>query len=111
MYRRPLFVLFDEVYSLGERAEAEVVTLSRRAKDDLLLAAALAPLAVSELTALVSPRVAAMDSSHQWGAIYGADAPLWAAEALWDSGEKRGWLLAAGRAGASASPCSGPFWY
>ena len=91
MHRRPLVcVMSSQTYEYNALPGRARVKLGRRTKDDLLLAAVLAPLAVSELDAPVDERIFALDASLQWGAICQSKTTAEIAGALWVVGEKQG---------------------
>ena len=90
MFRRPLFVLFGDAFEVNQAPPKSQCRPGPRAREDLLLASVLAPLAVTELDAPVHADVFAMDASPSWGAVGASTVEPALAEALWDLGERRG---------------------
>ena len=90
MYRRPLFVLFATIYDALRLPRDRLVRLDARAKDDLLLAAVLAPLGVTEIDAPILPQIFALDASPSWGAVTSTVVAPATARALWTRGNQRG---------------------
>ena len=90
MYRRPLFALFTVLYQHADGEDDEDVDVGARGREELVLAALLAPLALTELDAPVCPTAFALDASLQWGAICETSLDPGLAAVWWDAGEKRG---------------------
>ncbi len=89
-FRRPLMVVLNEIYSLAVEPFSDIRTLPRTAADELVLAAVLAPLAVTGVTAPVLTELAALDASLRRGAVVVAKAPEAVNRSLWRFGEARG---------------------
>ena len=67
-----------------------LVRLDARAKDDLLLAAVLAPLGVTEIDAPILPQIFGLGASPDWGAVCATPVEPVTARALWTRGNHRG---------------------
>ena len=68
-FRRPLLVVLDRIFAQGRTPPTELRTFLPVAADNLVLAALFAPLAVTDLTALVSADAYALDASPTMGAF------------------------------------------
>lgn len=92
LFRRALFSLVDDLFKQGQGLGShEIFCLSRQAKNELLLLAALAPTAQSDLRAKYSDKIFATDASPQWGAVCQADLDPKATAELWRRTEQRGY--------------------
>ena len=82
--------MIDRMFSLGVEPLQDVRAMPRAVANELAVAGTLAPLAVSDLSAPVSPVVSALDASPWKGAR--VEAPLSAStvRALWRHGNSRG---------------------
>ena len=85
-----LFLVFDSVYQALRFPRTRLVRLDAWAKDDLMLAAVLAPLGVTEIDAPILPPIFALDASPDWGAVCSAPVHPETARALWTRGNRRG---------------------
>ena len=95
VYRRPLMAVFQKAFALCpascSSAEASQVTsLPRSVADEFALAAALAPLAVSDLAACWDDRVFATDSSEEGAAIVCTPVSQSTTALIWRSSDKKG---------------------
>ena len=95
MYRRPLMSLFHEIFSLVDARAVDAdmpktVPLSRKAANELVLAAVLFPLAVFELSAPFHDRVFCSDASSGRGAFCSAELSTEDYEVLWRTSRSKG---------------------
>ena len=90
--RRPLLVIFSELYGCRNPDRKAGIRLPRRAAAELALAAALAPLAAVELRAPYIPDVFSTDASPSGGGITVARRclPRAAADVAWRDRNRRG---------------------
>jgi hypothetical protein len=68
MYRRPLMVVLDHLLQYGTMDLSSTFTLPRRTANELVLAAVLAPVAVTDLRVPIAPKIWALDASPTKGA-------------------------------------------
>ncbi|CAE7212203.1 unnamed protein product [Symbiodinium natans] len=96
MFRRCTMVIFSEVFSISAKAASreggkeKSVHLPRRVAQELCLAAVLAPLMASSLTATTQSRIYATDASLGLGAIVSAEVQQGLARSLWLNGDRKG---------------------
>ena len=95
IYRRPLMATFQKAFALcpnqASSADAlEPVPLPRRIADELVLAAALSPLAVADLAAPWEEKVYATDSSEEGAAIVWAPLSANTAALVWRASDRKG---------------------
>ena len=95
LYRRPLMAVFARSFGLVKGAEVssrspKVVPLPRAIADELVVVSALAPLAVSDLSAQLLPQVFATDSSEEAAAAVQAPCDPDVLRALWLSADRKG---------------------
>ena len=95
LYRRPLMGVFFDVRKVVDASQIDgvrprMIPLSRRVANELVIAAALAPLAVTDLGALFEEKVFATDASDTHGAIASVWLPTTQVEQLWRSCRTKG---------------------
>ena len=94
-FRRPCFCAFSEAFSLAPLGQIDpenpkVVPLPRKVAEELLLAAALAPLACTDVAAPFSAELFATDASESKGAICSAPLPEHLRATLWKTADRKG---------------------
>ena len=94
-FRRALMSLFEKVYKLVDpltfdSSRSKIINLPRAVAQELVLAATLMPLAISDLGAEYIPAVYATDASNEKGAICVAEAKPRIVAALWKSCRSKG---------------------
>lgn len=87
--------IFSKVFHVVDSSQIDqnnptVCRLSRGVAQELVLAAVLSPLMMTDLSAKLLPTVFATDASETKGAIVKTEVPLPVAPALWRIGRKRG---------------------
>jgi hypothetical protein len=93
MYRRCCSCVLDEVFGLGTKSATDgndVVTLSRKVAEELVLASIFGLLAVTDISVPYSDRLFATDASMQKGAFTSLAIHSAAAETLWLGGDRKG---------------------
>ena len=93
MFRRCLTSILDKIYAYGLEAsgeETEVYEQPRKLADELVLAAVLAPLAATDITTKVLPKIYASDASMTKGAVVSRFVTAKVASTLWLGGDKKG---------------------
>jgi hypothetical protein len=90
MYRRPILVVFRHMYEFNSLEPKAVYRFGAKAREELILAACLAPLAVTDLRAQVPQKLWALDASPSKGAYVSTPVSLPLSRALWRHGERRG---------------------
>ncbi len=92
LFRRALFSIMDEVFHQGEGCKMdEVFELSRKARNELQLLAALGPLAQSDLRATYAQDIFCTDASPTSGAVISAFVGKEVTQELWRHCEQRGY--------------------
>ena len=94
-FRRPCFCTFSEAFSLTPLGQIDsenpkIIPLPRKVAEELLLAAALAPLACADIAAPFSVELFATDASESKGAICSAPLPEHLRAALWKTADRKG---------------------
>eukprot|EP00435_Cladocopium_sp_Y103_P031603 s2642_g8.t1 len=95
LYRRPMMSILSKSFHLVSASEVsqeqpKVIKLPRSVAQELVLLAILSPLMATDLSAELSPKVYATDSSDLKGAIVQTQAKPSIARALWRSSKRRG---------------------
>eukprot|EP00438_Fugacium_kawagutii_P001504 Skav202550 [mRNA] locus=scaffold2011:388236:392729:- [translate_table: standard] len=94
LYRRCLTSIVDETFTLGSGLERDdcppLLPLSRRAAEEMVLLACVAPLAVANIAVDYSKHLHLSDSSIEKGAFVSGHCSEKTAMALWQSSEKKG---------------------
>ena len=95
LHRRPLMSVFAKAFSLVradllDPSRPQTVHLPRRVADELVLAAALAPLAVSDIAAPFDDTIYATDSSEEGAAVVEASVSPCLSALLWRSSDRKG---------------------
>ena len=95
MYRRPLMGLFNKVFQLVDAThidpnDPKLVALPRTVANELVLAAVLAPLIVSELSAPWHEKIFCSDASQTRGAYCSAQVGAELCEVLWKTSKNKG---------------------
>ena len=95
MYRRPLMGIFNKVFQLVDAAhidpnDPKLVALPRTVANELVLAAVLAPLMVSELSAPWHEEIFCSDASQTHGAYCSARVGAELCEVLWKTSKNKG---------------------
>ena len=92
LFRRALFSVVDDLFKQGRDVPAHTVfCLSRQARNELLLLAALGCVAQSNLRAKYSDQIFTTDASPLWGAVCQASVSPAATQELWRHSEQRGY--------------------
>ena len=104
-YRRPLLAILHHIFKLLGRGENQLFSnqkeataaklntlfeLSGAVRSELLLAAVLAPLAVTNVAASFTEKLYAMDASPSMGAVVSSQPAPGTTKVLWRCAEKRG---------------------
>lgn len=90
-FRRIMFSVLDQVFREGlDKPSDEVFCLSRQARSELQLIAALAPLAQSNLRAKYSNELFCTDASPAGGAVTSTKISSFMTQELWRHSEQRG---------------------
>jgi hypothetical protein len=87
-FQRPLMVVLDQAFGFATLDETKFHPMNDTQSSEFAVAAVLAPLAETDLTAEVLDRVFAMDASPDYGAICETQVPAGAGRSLWETGEK-----------------------
>ena len=95
LFRRPLMSVLQAVYEVVPHSSIKpgsprLCALSRAAAQELVLLSVLCPLAASELSAPLSPRIYATDASEHKGGYVVAPVGLPLSRALWRTSSKKG---------------------
>ena len=95
LYRRPLMSIFAKAFGLVradllDPSRPQTVHLPRGVADELVLAAALAPLAVSDIAAPFDDTIYATDSSEEGAAVVEASVSPCLTALLWRSSDRKG---------------------
>lgn len=95
MYRRPLMGLLNKVFQLVDAAlidpnDPKLVALPRTVANELVLAAVLAPLMISELSAPWHEEIFCSDASQTHGAYCSARVGAELCEVLWKTSKNKG---------------------
>ena len=93
LFRRCLSSCLSEIYKLGVldgRPEDEILILTRKAAEEIVLASVLAFVACSNIRVPYHKRVFATDASMKKGAVVSRDISLDLAKCLWLGGDKKG---------------------
>ena len=93
MFRRPMTCLLHHFFGLGAKSadEArEVVPLTRKHADELVVAAALSPLCFADVSVRYNNRIYATDASLTRGAVVSRAAPEEVVKTLWLGGDRKG---------------------
>ena len=95
IYRRPLMAILSQAFRVYRADQLDpfrpkVLPLSRQVADELVLCAALAPLAASDLAVPWDSTVYATDSSDSRAAIVRADVPPFLSRLPWRSADRKG---------------------
>ena len=93
LFRRCLSSCLSEIYKLGVldgRPEDEILVLTRKAAEEIVLASVLAFVACSNIRVPYHKRVFATDASMKKGAVVSRDISLDLAKCLWLGGDKKG---------------------
>ena len=92
MFRRIMFSIIDDLFKQGLGLDADsVFCLSRKARNELQLLAALGPLAQSDLRASYASELFCTDASPHGGAVIAAEIGEQASQELWRHTEQRGY--------------------
>ena len=92
LFRRVMFALVDQLFTEGQgRPPDDYFCLSRKAKCELQLLAALGPLAQSDLRSSYSPYLYCTDASPTGGAVIKAHIGSTASAEIWRHSEQRGY--------------------
>ena len=94
LLRRPCMSIFNEVFRVIppaalDTSRPKMWRLSRKAADELLVAAALAPIMVSNLAVPFKEEIFATDASGVKGGIVSSEVPIGLAKILWRTAEKK----------------------
>lgn len=94
MLRRPCMSILNEVFRVIppvalDTTRPKMWSLGRKAADELLVAAALAPIMVSNLAVPFKEEIFATDSSSTKGGIVSTEVPLGLSKILWRTAEKK----------------------
>ena len=94
-YRRPMYSLFDKAYKVVDTKTFDantpkVVPLSRKVANELVLAAVLHPLMMTDLGCRYHDRVFATDASSKKGAICSCPVSPCFSEVLWKTSKSKG---------------------
>jgi hypothetical protein len=93
MFRRPLCCVLSQIFALGSRTTTdgdEILSLSRRAAEELVLAAIFGLVAITDISAKYEPAVYATDASNTHGAFTAVDVGKDLASILWLGGDRKG---------------------
>ena len=93
MFRRCLCCILSQLFSLGNKTESsadEVVSLTRRTAEELVLASIFGIAAATDISAPYLEEIYATDASNAKGAITCKHVGKEVAEALWLGGDKKG---------------------
>eukprot|EP00435_Cladocopium_sp_Y103_P061058 s614_g22.t1 len=95
MFRRPLMALLNEVFHVIPQEELDPLNpvlrkLPRKAAQELVLAAALCPLAASNIAVPMDTTIYATDASNSMGGIASTSVDEWLAKAMWRSADRKG---------------------
>ena len=91
LFRRALFAIMDRVFHEGQSFRAnQVFRLSRKARSELQLLAALGPVAQTNLRATYSKQIFSTDASPSGGAVIAATVNQNVTAELWRHSEQRG---------------------
>ena len=92
LFRRTLFSIMDEVFHQGDGCKMdEIFPLSRKARNELQLLAALGPLAQSDIRATYAQEIFCTDASPTSGAVISATVGKEAIQEIWRHCEQRGY--------------------
>ena len=94
-FRRPCFCVFSSSFALVQLSELDprrprVLPLPRRCAEELQLAAALAPVACSDVAAPFASRLYATDASEERGAFCSAPLPGHLRTLAWSTADRKG---------------------
>ena len=94
MLRRPCMSIFNEVFAVIPPAQLDTSrprmwVLSRKAAEEMLIAACLSVVMVSNLAVPFKDEIYATDASNKKGGIVSAQVPSGLAEVLWRTAEKK----------------------
>ena len=91
LFRRALFAIIDDLFREGRGLRSDQpFCLSRQARNELLMLAALGPTAQSDLRANYSDQIFMTDASPTWGAVCQAPVTEAVTAELWRHSEQRG---------------------
>ena len=92
LFRRPLLVILNKIFDVGGTERSQLRPLPRDAASELLLSAALAPLATSDLRAPILPHVYTTDASEESGGVVRTEEvlPTQVSQAIYCHRERKG---------------------